>query len=84
MGKSLKGKECGKGICQRTVSYTHLPVSSVYEPVVAPAPFQPQVIEHQELPSTPPQIKFCRKCGNKLIEGSEFCSSCGTKVLIRL
>ena len=57
------------------------PVSSVYEPLVAPVPFQPQVIEHQELPSTPPQIKFCRKCGNKLIEGSEFCSNCGTKVI---
>lgn len=24
---------------------------------------------------------FCRKCGNKLIEGSEFCSSCGTAVI---
>jgi len=25
-------------------------------------------------------IKFCRKCGNKLFEDSEFCSYCGTKV----
>lgn len=31
-------------------------------------------------PSHPP-IAFCRKCGNKLIEGSEFCSSCGTAVI---
>ena len=31
-------------------------------------------------PSHPPII-FCRKCGNKLIEGSEFCSSCGTAVI---
>jgi len=28
-----------------------------------------------------PPIAFCRKCGNKLIEGSEFCSSCGTAVI---
>lgn len=25
-------------------------------------------------------IKFCRKCGNKLVEGSIFCNKCGTKI----
>ena len=28
-----------------------------------------------------PPIRFCRKCGFELIEGSEFCSSCGTAVI---
>lgn len=28
-----------------------------------------------------PQISFCRNCGQKLIEGSKFCSYCGTAVL---
>ena len=27
-----------------------------------------------------PKISFCRKCGNKLIEGSVFCNKCGSKV----
>ena len=25
-------------------------------------------------------IKFCRKCGEKLITNSEFCGKCGTKI----
>lgn len=28
-----------------------------------------------------PQICFCRKCGNKLLEDSDFCSYCGTQVV---
>ena len=28
-----------------------------------------------------PPIKYCRKCGFELIEGSEFCSRCGTKII---
>ena len=26
------------------------------------------------------KIMYCRRCGSKLIEGSEFCSSCGNKI----
>ena len=26
-------------------------------------------------------IRFCRKCGFEMIEGSEFCSQCGTKIV---
>ena len=26
--------------------------------------------------------KFCRNCGNKLVEGAKFCNKCGTEVLI--
>ena len=27
------------------------------------------------------QIRFCRKCGEKLIDGSRFCRKCGTEVV---
>ncbi len=30
---------------------------------------------------TPPPITFCRKCGNRLIEGSHFCGFCGTAIV---
>ena len=26
-------------------------------------------------------IRFCRKCGEKLLDGSQFCSKCGTEVI---
>ena len=26
--------------------------------------------------------KFCRNCGNKLVEGAKFCNKCGTKIII--
>lgn len=29
----------------------------------------------------PPQIRFCRSCGNALNDGSNFCPYCGTRVL---
>lgn len=32
-------------------------------------------------PSAPPVIMFCRKCGTKLLEGSQFCNKCGTNTL---
>lgn len=28
----------------------------------------------------PRKMMYCRRCGSKLIEGSEFCSSCGNKI----
>lgn len=28
-----------------------------------------------------PCVKFCRKCGAKLVEDSDFCNKCGTKVI---
>ena len=27
------------------------------------------------------QIRFCRKCGEKLLEGSRFCRKCGTEIV---
>lgn len=28
-----------------------------------------------------PQVKYCRKCGYKLLDGSDFCSKCGTPIV---
>lgn len=28
------------------------------------------------------QIRFCRKCGYELVNNSDFCSQCGTKVIV--
>lgn len=30
--------------------------------------------------TVPRKIMYCRRCGSKLIDGSEFCSSCGNKI----
>lgn len=27
------------------------------------------------------QVRFCRKCGSKLIDGAVFCNKCGTKIV---
>ena len=27
------------------------------------------------------QVRFCRKCGAKLIDNSQFCSKCGTEII---
>lgn len=34
-----------------------------------------------ESPSVSSEIKFCRKCGEKLIEDSQFCRKCGAKTV---
>lgn len=41
---------------------------------------QPQSTETIDLATTD-KISFCRKCGNKLIDGATFCSKCGTKIM---
>ena len=28
------------------------------------------------------KISFCRKCGNKLLDGAKFCNKCGTEVIV--
>ncbi len=35
---------------------------------------------NQTYTSEPKRIRFCRKCGTELLEGSVFCRKCGTKV----
>lgn len=47
-----------------------------YVPVVKETDETPEVVEQTE----PPKIKFCRKCGFELLEGSAFCSKCGTPI----
>ena len=48
-----------------------------YVSVVKEADETPMEAEQTE----PPQIKFCRKCGFELLDGSEFCSKCGTAIV---
>lgn len=35
----------------------------------------------KNFPATTDKICFCRKCGNKLIDGASFCSKCGTQIM---
>lgn len=37
--------------------------------------------EKNRMAEEKPQIKFCRKCGFELVDGSEYCSRCGTEVV---
>ena len=56
--------------------------SSGYHPASMPDS-NSAITPEAALPSTgqAPAIKYCRKCGFELLEGSEFCSVCGTAVL---
>lgn len=38
----------------------------------------------QNKPDEEDKICFCRKCGEKLLDGSRFCSKCGTEVICRI
>lgn len=40
-----------------------------------------QVLEKAILPPDADQIRFCRKCGNMLIDNAIFCNKCGTKIV---
>jgi hypothetical protein len=47
-----------------------------------------ETVEYSELTNVNPvpavesgKIRFCRKCGEKLIDGSKFCRKCGTAVV---
>ena len=57
--------------------------TSTHEKEVVTSEFENVIHKHDDSnyndKNTP--IKFCRKCGNKLFEGSEFCSYCGIKVV---
>jgi ribosomal protein L40E len=35
----------------------------------------------QTIPNNDNQIRFCRRCGEKLINNSQFCRKCGTKIV---
>lgn len=53
------------------------------QPVSKPAPVitQPTVTPQSTPTSNAPQVRFCRKCGAKLLERSKFCPKCGTEVV---
>lgn len=42
---------------------------------------RPVVIEEKPENINIDQIRFCRKCGEKLIDGSRFCRKCGTEII---
>ena len=56
-------------------TYTSNPLSSQIQPVSTPSSAS---AAHQSLPKH--QIRFCRKCGFRLLDGSRFCSNCGTAI----
>lgn len=41
-------------------------------------------IERESMISQVPSPRYCRKCGFELIEGSNFCSRCGTPVIRKI
>ena len=75
---------CGKA-CQEPPVPVSVPV--VLEPVTEnavvnnkPDSMTSAIPESPAKQSNSQQIKFCRKCGFKLIDGSKFCSKCGNKI----
>ncbi len=48
----------------------------------ASVPAEPSVQAEENKPASPaaPKILYCRRCGAKLLDGSYFCSYCGTQV----
>ena len=60
------------------------PTISSVETIENPAEVAPvdeaTVREGNAVATDIPQIKFCRKCGSRLIEGAHFCNQCGTEV----
>lgn len=41
---------------------------------------QPTITTNEE--STEDKVVFCRNCGEKLLDRSQFCSKCGTAIVI--
>lgn len=35
----------------------------------------------EEVPTETDKVRFCRKCGEKLIDSSKFCRKCGTEIV---
>ncbi len=36
---------------------------------------------NEEIPTETDKVRFCRKCGEKLIDNSQFCRKCGTEIV---
>jgi len=52
--------------------------SSIAYAILLKTSLKPEPIQ---TPSDNVEIQFCRKCGNKLLEGARFCNKCGTEVI---
>ena len=52
-----------------------------YKNIPKPAVKQPVSVNETETRQPADSVRFCRKCGEKLIEGSKFCRKCGTEVV---
>ncbi|MBR2934242.1 MAG: DUF805 domain-containing protein [Oscillospiraceae bacterium] len=57
------------------------PSSHACESSLNTNPIQCQTSVIEATPNKLPPIKFCRKCGFELLDGSEFCSKCGTPIV---
>lgn len=64
------------------VAFTDKPVTTNLGPDTDKATENEPRKAPEELPKTSaPRVRFCRKCGFKLLNDSDFCSHCGTKVI---
>lgn len=62
----------GSAAPRQPAAYVSAPAAPVPPPSAEPAP---------QTPPAAPRIQFCRNCGFRLLDGSRFCSRCGTPVL---
>ena len=52
--------------------------SSIAYAILLKTSLKPETVQ---TPSDNVEIQFCRKCGNRLLEGAKFCNKCGTEVI---
>ena len=52
--------------------------SSIAYAILLKTSLKPEIVQ---TPSDNVEIQFCRKCGNKLLDGAKFCNKCGTEVI---
>lgn len=55
-----------------------------FQPIKAEKIFQDQKSfsnAEKQCPNETEEIRFCRKCGNKLLDGAKFCNKCGTAAI---
>ena len=69
----------------KKAGYKIYPIEKEYRSCVST-----QIVTQEISPHTPDQqnylthkrVRFCRKCGQKLVDGSLFCNKCGEKVIV--
>lgn len=65
------------------VAFTVKPAVAITRPEIENTSENEPTTTEAEMQSDPsaPKVRFCRKCGFQLLDDSDFCSHCGTKVL---